>query len=363
MGNRNRSRHDNCPGTHLVNIPLLALAALAFMANAAVTQEKTGASVLVETATVVSQQVRQTISAYGVVEPDPNALTVVALPRAGLITRLFVRLGERVKAGDPLLVLDTAPGTRMEFVQAEAGRKYAEGQLERSRHLFAEQMATRDQVASAERALSDANAKLSALKGVGADQNQQTIRAGDDGIVTVLSVNAGDRVAANTAAMFLAQLTGLVVRFGIEPEDARRVPDNAPLEIESVFQIGIRISTRLQKIGAMINPSTRLVDAVALIPDEVVGQLTLGDTMRAEITLAEQSALLVPRSAVLRDEHGAYVFSVENDRARRINVRIVYESSTETGIASVLAEGAVVVRSGNYELTDGMAIRVRDDNK
>jgi membrane fusion protein (multidrug efflux system) len=320
-------------------------------------------SVLVQTATVLSKQVSQQIEVYGTVEPDPDVLGVVALPRAGLITRVHVRLGERVKAGDALLELDTAPATRMQYAQAEAARKYAQGQLERTRQLFDQQLATRDQVASAERELSDATEQLRALAKVGANEARQTIRAGSDGIVAGLSVTAGDRVSADTTAVLLARADGLIVRLGIEPEDAQRIPQGAAVELVSVFQEENRVSTRIVKTGAMINPATRLVDAIAPVPVEAVGRMTLGSTMRAAVLLSEQMALVVPRSAVLRDMEGAYVFAVEDDRARRIPVKVVYESSTETGIDSVLQEGAVVVISGNYELSDGTALRVSDASK
>ena len=294
------------------------------------------------------------------VEPDPEAIVVVALPRAGLVTRLHVRLGERVSAGDPLLALDTAPGTRMQYSQADAAYAYAKGQLARTQQLFDEQLATRDQVASAERALRDAESQLNALQKIGANQNQQTIRASTDGIVTGLSVNAGDRIAADTPAMFLAQSSGLIVRLGVEPEDAKRIPDDAPVTLISIFDAEIKIDTQLEKINAMINPATRLVDAIAPVPPAQADRITLGSTMRADILLAEMSAEIVPRSAVLRDQDGAYVYTVNGSKAQRVNVTVVYESANETGIQSTLPKDAVVVISGNYELSDGMSVRAKN---
>jgi RND family efflux transporter MFP subunit len=317
-------------------------------------------TVLVETSIVIEKPVSQTISAYGAIEADPDALTVVTLPRAGLVTRLYVRLGERVRLGDPLLELDTAPGTRMQYKQALAAQYYAQGQVQRTKALFSEQLATRDQVATAERTLSDATAQLKALKEVGANQNSQIIRAVADGIITSLSVSTGDRVIADTAALFLAQASGLVVRLGIEPEDALRVPDDAVLELVSIFQSDIRIKTRIAKVSAMINPATRLVDAIAPIHEQAVQRLTLGSTMRAEISLSAQNAMVVPRSAVLRDQDGAYLFVVADGHARRVDVVVVYESRTETGVEAELKAGEMVVRTGNYVLSDGAAVRTSD---
>ncbi|MEQ9451608.1 MAG: efflux RND transporter periplasmic adaptor subunit [Pseudomonadales bacterium] len=357
MGNLDRIGHDNRKRAANVRLARWIVSGLGVLLANIVLAQNVEPSAMVETTSIIKKSVTQTISAYGAIEADPDALTVVALPRAGLVTRLHVRLGERVSMGDALLELDTAPGTRMQFSQAQAAQSYAEGQLQRIRQLFDEQLATRDQVANAERALSDATAQLRALKDVGADQKRQTVRAVTDGIVTGLSVSTGDRIAADTPALFLAQTTGLVVRLGVEPEDARRVPDDAALELVAIFQSDIRIPTQLEKVNAMINPSTRLVDAIAPIPEDAADQVTLGSIMRAEIRLASQDALVVPRSAVLYDQDGAYLYVVERNRARRVNVAVVNESAHEIGVKGQLNAGEVVVQTGNYVLSDGMTVR------
>ena len=251
----------------------------------------------------------------------------------------------------------------MQYAQAAAEREYAAGQLERMKQLFDEQLATREQVANAQRALRDSEAQLVALQNVGAGRNRQTIRSSTNGIVTSISVNAGDRVAADTPALLVAQTSALIIRFGVEPEDARTISVDNPVAVSSVFQSDINFDSKLKKVNAMVNPSTRLVDVIATVPESHSGQMTLGVTMRGEIVLAEQMLTVVPRSAVLRDADGAHIFVLEDSKARRVAVDVLYESPTETGIAGNVRPGATVVQVGNYELQDGMRVRVRDASK
>ena len=236
-------KHD-CAGYHsgeatlILKFLLLSLFLVA-CSGRLLAQDVQTPSVLVETIQLSSKPVGNTVIAYGQVEPDPDAIRVISLPRAGLITQIFVRVGEQVAAGDPLLVMDTTPDTRLQYVQATAAQIYAEGQLARMRELLSERLATRDQVASAERALQDAESQVAALRDIGADQSQQTIRSNVNGIVLSMAVTTGDRIAADSAAITLAQSSGLIMRFGLEPEDARRLQAGHAIKLESVFQNSI----------------------------------------------------------------------------------------------------------------------------
>jgi cobalt-zinc-cadmium efflux system membrane fusion protein len=58
-------------------------------------------------AAVAEQEIRRTLVLPAVVEADPSRLVKVLPPLAGRITQLKVQLGERVKEGQPLAVLDS----------------------------------------------------------------------------------------------------------------------------------------------------------------------------------------------------------------------------------------------------------------
>jgi multidrug efflux pump subunit AcrA (membrane-fusion protein) len=85
---------------------------------------------------------------------------------------------------------------------------------------------------------------------------------------------------------------------------------------------------------------------------------SLGTHFVGRIVLAMQDLPAVPHSAVLSDDKGSYVFRVVKGKAQRIAVQPALETDRWIGIASGLSAGDTVVTLGNYELTDGMAVRV-----
>ncbi len=314
-------------------------------------------SVRVKTTRVVSQEVNETLAAFGVLNPDPDQVLSLSLPHAGLINRVWVRLGQRIKSGDRLLEVITAPDARMQYLQAQSAVDYARRERERQRRLLSEQLSTKAQVDAAKRNLRDATATLKALQQRGQGVEKETLRAPMDGIITRLDVSQGQRVQANTTAMLIAAEQRLIARLGVEPEDLANVQAGMPVTITSVFVPDVSITTTIREVHAMIDPATHLVEVLAPIPETQIGHLVLGSRILGQIRLTTHRALVVPRSAVLWDSGQAYVYIVDTDKARRVVVETGVDNGNLIEVSGALNVGDAVVVSGNYELSDGMAVR------
>ena len=75
------------------------------------------------------------------------------------------------------------------------------------------------------------------------------------------------------------------------------------------------------------------------------------------ITLSKHYGWVVPRNAVLHDAKGSYIFQIANGHAKRIDVQTGIETDTLTEISGGFNSSLKIVISGNYELSDGMAVR------
>ena len=314
-------------------------------------------SALVTTAPVAERAIGETLTAFGVVDPDPDHVLSLSLPRAGLINRVWARLGQRVRRGDRLLEVVTAPDARMQYLQAQSAVDYAQRELDRQRRLLGEQLTTRAQVDAADRNLHDAAAALDALKHRGQGLDSEVLRAPMDGIVTRLDVSQGQRVQADSTAMLIAAEQRLVARLGIEPEDLDRVQPGTPVTLSCVFAPGITIATHIRDVHAMIDPATHLLEVLAPIPPAQGAELTLGSRLVGRLELASHQALVVPRSAVLSADGQDYVYIVQSGQARRVPVTKGVEEGAVVAVTGQLHTGDAVVVSGNYELRDGMAVR------
>jgi membrane fusion protein (multidrug efflux system) len=335
-------------------LPLLLFIALSLASGSVQAQPQAQ----VQTEPLAEHTLKETVLAYGRVQPDPEHISSVSLSQAGMIDRLLVRVGERVTANQELLELNTAPKVTMDYQQAKAAVDYAHNKLDQTERLFSQQLATRDEVSGARRDLKDAEARLDALRNLGSQKKQVIVRAPFAGIIIRLKVSQGQRVQADTDAILLASGNTLIVPLGVEPEDARRIKPGMPVVLESLFEATWHVEVEVTRVLAMVDPNTRLVEVLTRVPASKSAPLVIGNRIKGTITLRQETTLAVSRSAVLTDAEGAYLFIIREGRAHRVNVATGIEDGDLVAVQGPLKVGEPVVIAGNYELKDGMAIKV-----
>lgn len=325
-------------------------------ANAATNAPSDEPSVLVKTEVLRKQTLSEKLTVYGTVAPATGATENVSFPRPVQVAKLLVATGQVVKRGEPLLELSTEASAAAAYLQAKSTETFARGDLKRMEELAAQQLATKSQVAAAQKALLDAQAALAAQQKLGAGLDVQTVKAPFDALVAAISVQQGDRIQAGTPVMQLARSGALRALLGIEPEDANRVRVGMPVRLASVFGSGKTVNATVSQVFGAINPQTRLVDVAVRFADTTDGLLP-GMQVSGLIDLDGREYWVVPRSAILRDGRSAYLFQVKEGNAKRIDVDAGVESGDVVAVSGSLDEHLKIVVLGNYELQDGMAVR------
>ena len=312
-------------------------------------------SVQVETAALKQQPMADTVLGYGVVSPDTRALQTVSLPRPGQIVALLVSTGQVVKKGVPLLEFATGANAALGYRQARQAVDFAQSEVARIEQLVSQQLATQSQLAAAKKTLADAEAALRAQETIGTGQPLEQVTAPFDGVVVTLQAAQGDRLTAGAPVLQLARAGGQRVLLGVEPVDVARVHPGMAVSVAPVFNPERKVAGLVAQVFGMINPQTQFVDVLVAVPG---GGLMPGTRVHAEIQLSRKAEWVVPRSAVLRDAQGAYIFQVRADKARRVNVQTGLQRDGLIAVQGAFTTSEPVVSLGNYELRDGMAVRV-----
>lgn len=317
-----------------------------------------GPSVQVRTASVHKHALTQTVTAFGTVRPDPEAQTTMDASYTAFVKRVYVTLGQPVHKGDALLQLRTAPSSRASYLRAQADLHYAREELHRKRRLLHEKLATHSDVDAARKALENAKAAFAAQQELGTGELTRVIKAPFTGIISQLPVKPGNEVNVGTQLFQLARRNRLEVRLGVEPDEVQRVHAGQRCRIEPLFGNGQGADAPVSQVNAVVDPNTRLVDVIVRLGDKLSRPFLPGMRVKGTLTLKSQNALAVPRSAVLRDGKGAYLFIIRAGKAHRINVKAGLESGKLIGVRGTgLKAGDTVIVQGNYELSDGMKVR------
>ena len=162
--------------------------------GASQTQPETGPSVAVELTALHKGSLPRIVAAYGIVGTGPAARQTIQAPVAAVVDAVYVKPGEQVAANAPLLRLGPSPTTAASYTQAVTALQTANQEVQRTRTLLGQHLATRQQLATAEKAAVDARAALAALKTEGAG-SPQVLRVPFPAIVTAVSTSPGAIVA------------------------------------------------------------------------------------------------------------------------------------------------------------------------
>lgn len=311
-------------------------------------------SAAVQTVPLRQQILSDEVGAYGVVAIDARRARTLIVARTGQVLTVFVTAGQRVSKGAPLVAFATGPNATLIYRHAELAVRYAQAERSRVAQLQSQRLATRSQLGVADRALADAEAGLAAQRAIGVGAGTVQVVAPFDALVTAVLVAPGEHLASSAPLVRLAKLGAQQAVLGVEPGDAARVRPGMPVQILAVFGAARSVSGRVVQVSGVINAQTQKVDVLVDFPGD--GWL-MGTRVRARIGLNRHLYTVVPRSAVLEDGRGSYVFQVRQHKARRVTVQTGLEQAGLVAVSGALMADAPVVSSGNYELQDGMTVR------
>lgn len=312
------------------------------------------ASVLVTLTKLKEGSLPHVIIGYGTVEPSSAGHKTVMAPVSAIVAEIDVRLGEEVTAGAPLIRLMPSPATAAAYTQAKSALSVAGHLVASTRKLVAGHLATAQELADAQKSESDARSQLQALAAVGAG-GAHVIRAPFRAIVTALSTTPGSIVAEGAALLDLAAPQGLVLNVGVVPAQAAEIHANDQALVQLVGA-SRPVPARVLLCGAVAESDTGLVPVAISLPP---GGFLPGEMAQAAITTREIRGYVVPHEAILVNDSGKpYVVQAVNGVAHKVEVRVLDAQGNQDVIAGALDARAPLVLTGNYQLDDGMKIRL-----
>ena len=267
--------------------------------------------------TPVRQAFAGAIEAPAVIAADPKQSAVVSSSVGGRVVEVRRNLGEAVNRGDVLAVIESRDIAQLRAEIEIARRQFELGQatFKREERLFAEKVTSRQEFEVARTSAQEAGTRLrlaeqqlAAAGGAGGGQlNRLMLRSPIKGNVTARQIALGDIVEPNTHLFEVANLNNLSVELSLSPDDAARVVVGATVDVSTDGRNG---SARITSMSRILDPTTRQVRAIALLPNER-GTWRIGETARASIALSGNTGggrLAIPRTAVQTVEDKPSVF-------------------------------------------------------
>ncbi|HTT04641.1 MAG TPA: efflux RND transporter periplasmic adaptor subunit [Steroidobacteraceae bacterium] len=312
------------------------------------------ASALVQVVPLQQGSLPSVVTLYGKAEASTLSRQSIMAQSSAQVSAVDVRLGQAVAANTALLQLTPTPATEATYKQARSALSVAQQGLERTRSLLTQHLATVQQLNDAEKAEGDARAALNALQTQGAG-GPLTLRAPFAAVVTSLPVSVGMIVNEGTALLELARSRALVLQAGAVPEVARNIQVGNAATINPIGS-SQSLPGKVLLRGAVVDAASGLVPIDISAPADA---LLPGEQAAVTIRTGAARGYVVPHEAILlNDEGNPYVVQVIGGAAKKVDVRVLAMQGGRDVIDGALTASAPVALSGNYQLEDGMKVRI-----
>ena len=326
-----------------------------------------------QTDRVALRPIRTALKAQaGKILANENRLAHLSARVPGHIVAVYANLGDRVKKGDRLLLLDSPAfgAAQLDYRKAKTTLSVTEQALERAQALLdrgaigaGESQRREADYENARADLHEAEEKLHLLGMTEqeirrlaaktlphAEVAQVTLRAPFIGDVIERNATIGEVIDPNKTLFTVADLSTVWVRADFPEQQAGRLKTGLIIELRVSAYPDTMFRGAITYVGAVIDPATRTVTARADVsnPD---GRLR--PEMFAEVTLMtdEESVLSVPRGAVQQVGSRTVAFVVRGPRRfESREVTIVQASGDYIQVVAGLVAGDEVVTQGSYAL-------------
>jgi len=286
---------------------------------------------------------------------EPNQVVSVAAEVAGRIEWIGPREGAIVKAGDPLMRLNTDL-LQAEFESFQAQAKNDQTEFERQQGLVKGGASTSKELDQAETKLAISRAKLDE---VSARLQRTRIVAPTEGVLNQLLVEQGEYVTAGKSVAEVVQTNIVKVAVEVPERDIPFFSQGQPAEIladikgrQQSFEGKI---TFISSVADQQTRSTRMEIKLA----NSDGILRSGQIVRARLTRQVlENAILIPLLAVIPMENGYAVYVVEDGKAVRRDIQISLIKGDRVLIDQGLQPGDQLIVAGHRFLAPGQSVNV-----
>jgi membrane fusion protein, multidrug efflux system len=302
------------------------------------------APALVRAARVNDTVLARPIGGTGAVAPEDEI--ALGFKIGGVIARISVHAGDRVREGQMLAALDLRE-IDAGLAKAKSGAAKATRDLARAKRLYGDSVVTLSQLQDAETGDEVARAEVAA-----ASVNRVLQRMAE----------AGENIAPGSPVLVLgSQRAGNVLKVSLADRDVVSIRKGDAARVRFDALSGRAYAGRVSRIGAAADAETGTYEIEIAL--ERADGLAAGLVGRVEIDPAESvPATLVPVEAVLEADGGhatVYTLSPDGAHAERRHVTIGFIDGNRVAVSKGLENVTQVLTDGAAYLEDGAAVRVK----
>jgi len=294
--------------------------------------------------------------------------STVASEVSGRVEKVFVKEGDHVKKGAPLIRLNsTVPALRLRGAIAgnqalEAKRVLAEKELERVGNLKnANSVAAKqyDEVyfnhKALTRELEKSLAEIERLKYV---IEQQTVTSPFAGFIAEKHTQVGEWMNTGGGVISLVDLSSIIIMADLPEQHAVQLHPDSKITVVIKSLSETPIPAKLEAVLPRGNPVSRTFPIRIKLPNS---KRTIKSGMEAVVTFdtgGKIDTLLIPKDAIVPSGSRNTVYTITQGKAFPVSVKVTGHYGQNAAVEGDLKPGQPVVIRGNERLRPGQTVHI-----
>lgn len=264
----------------------------------------------------------------GSTDYDPFTLTVIRPPFNGRVQKVYVRQGDAVKKGDPLVDLfsNSLAEAKSDFENRYTQWLHDKELVDKKRDLAAKAAIARRELIEAENDERKSQVQMKLAKDellvygltdkeiedarneVGAQKARMTIRSPADGFVIKQEVAPGNIYEPNSPLLVISPVDHLWVRGNVNEIDADKVQPDQGLEVVFPYTDTHVAGRKVEYIDRSIDPDTHAAKFRTSVPN-AGGTIKAGQFVRVILDIPPlPGRTVIPRAAMISIDRDNYAF-------------------------------------------------------
>jgi cobalt-zinc-cadmium efflux system membrane fusion protein len=328
----------------------------------------------IELATAGSGPLKVQVDLPGEIVPNADRVAHVVPRVPGVVREVRKVLGDRVRKGEILLVLDSKElaDNKAAFLSAREKLDLAQSNYDREEDLWKKKISPTQDYLQAKQALSETRIELRSaeqkLHALGFSEAylaqlpsqpdvsyiRYEVIAPFDGVIIEKHVALGEAKKEEAEMFLIADLRSVWVNLGVYQKDIPLVRAGQPVVISAGHGIP-EMAGRISYIGPLVGEQTRTATARVVLPNRG-GQLRPGLFVTGRVTLNTVPVpILVPKTALQTMDEKTVVFVKDEDGFEPRAVTVGRSDGTHVEVTSDLKAGQKIVSAGAFTLKAQLA--------
>ncbi|MEN2880353.1 efflux RND transporter periplasmic adaptor subunit [Mannheimia haemolytica] len=327
---------------------------------------------------VTTQEWTPTISSVGYIRPNQGAM--LSAETSGVVSRVLVTSGQRVKKGDLLVEFDSSVEIA-NLRASEAQLPNAKANLERYRNLIASNSASKAEFDNAQSTYNQLLANIEALR---ATIKRRQIYAPFSGLAGIVNVNVGQYITMGTEIVRVEDQSSMKVRFTLPQTNLEQISIGQKVTAVIDALPAQTFPAKIVAIDPAVDRLTGLINVEAVIEE---GQEKLLSGMFARLNVAlptETGQIVVPQISIAYTMYGETVYvlqplsdedkemvnkmAVQNPsldvnkmyRAKQMEVKTADRKGNYSQLSKGVKAGDLIVTGGLQRLSNNALVKVSD---